>query len=218
MNTNVRTVGFWLSLGLVFILGLMSLKAQAVTQDDPGKMVQELSELLIVKVDENREKLQSSTEEVVKFAEEYVLPYVAQEKMARFVMGIHWRSASDKQRQEFIEAFTKNLIRSYSSNFLKLEVVSASVDQVKEPKPRRAEVTSTITMKDGQVVEVIYRAFQDKESKKWLLYDFTFNNISTLVSFRNVYGAMIDQKGVDAVIDELKKNDSTPIQSEPAVN
>ncbi|MBO1922959.1 phospholipid-binding protein MlaC [Thiomicrorhabdus sp. 6S3-12] len=218
MNANVRTVGFWLSLGLVFILGMMSLKAQAVTQDDPGKMVQELSELLIVKVDENREKLQSSTEEVVKFAEEYVLPYVAQEKMARFVMGIHWRSASDKQRQEFIEAFTKNLIRSYSSNFLKLEVVSASVNQVKEPKPRRAEITSTITMKDGQVVEVIYRAFQDKESQKWLLYDFTFNNISTLVSFRNVYGAMIDQKGVDAVIDELKKNDSAPIQSEPAVN
>lgn len=218
MNTNVRTVGFWLSFGLAFILGLLSLKAQAVTQDDPGKMVQELSELLIVKVDENREKLQSSTAEVVKFAEEYVLPYVAQEKMARFVMGIHWRSASDKQRQEFIEAFTKNLIRSYSSNFLKLEVVSASVDQVKEPKPRRAEITSTITMKDGQVVEVIYRAFQDKESKKWLLYDFTFNNISTLVSFRNVYGSMIDQKGVDAVIDELKKNDSAPIQSEPAVN
>lgn len=199
----------WLQLVLAFGLAFNVVNAQAVDQSDPGKMVQELSNMLISKVSEQRAELQQDPAKVMEFAKENVLPYVAEDKMARFAMGVHWRSATEKQRTEFTDAFINNLIRSYSSNFLKFEVESANVDQVTEPKPRRAEILSTVKLKDGQSLQLVYRAFQDKENGKWLLYDFTFNNISTLVSFRNVYGGMIDRQGVDAVIQELRSRDAS---------
>ncbi|CAN8142783.1 phospholipid transport system substrate-binding protein [uncultured Thiomicrorhabdus sp.] len=209
MTSKMRIHRLWPQMALVIGLVFNSLTAQAVTQSDPGGMVQELSDMLIAKVAEQRSELQDDPEKVMQFAKDNVLPYVAQDKMARFAMGVHWRSASEQQRVEFTEAFINNLIRSYSSNFLKFEVESASVDQVVEPKPRRAEIASTVKLKDGQTLQLVYRAFQDKSSGQWLLYDFTFNNISTLVSFRNVYGGMIDRQGIDAVIQELRSRDVT---------
>ncbi|MBN2647405.1 MAG: ABC transporter substrate-binding protein [Thiotrichales bacterium] len=199
-------------LWLAFGLNMTAQAAVKINQEDPGQMVQQISEQIITQLDKKREVMQNNPDEVIKFAEDYLLPYVAQDKMARFVMGVHWRTATDAQRQAFIDAFTKNLIRSYSGNFLKLNVISATVDQVREPQPRRAEITSTIKLKDGQAVQVVYRAFQEKDQKVWQLYDFTFNNISTLVSFRNVYGVMIDQQGIDAVIQNLQKNESTVLE------
>ncbi|CAN8138744.1 phospholipid transport system substrate-binding protein [uncultured Thiomicrorhabdus sp.] len=209
ITSKMRIHSLWLQTLLAITLAFNAMSAQAVTQNDPGKMVQELSEMLIAKVSEQRAELQESPEKVMQFAKDNVLPYVAEDKMARFAMGVHWRSATEKQRVEFTDAFINNLIRSYSSNFLKFEVVSASVDQVTEPKPGRAEISSTVKLSDGQALQLVYRAFQDKDSGKWLLYDFTFNNISTLVSFRNVYGGMIDRQGVDAVIQELRSRDAT---------
>jgi phospholipid transport system substrate-binding protein len=209
ITSKMRIHSLWLQALLAITLAFNAMSAQAVTQNDPGKMVQELSDMLIAKVSEQRAELQESPEKVMQFAKDNVLPYVAEDKMARFAMGVHWRSATEKQRVEFTDAFINNLIRSYSSNFLKFEVVSASVDQVTEPKPGRAEISSTVKLSDGQALQLVYRAFQDKDSGKWLLYDFTFNNISTLVSFRNVYGGMIDRQGVDAVIQELRSRDAT---------
>ncbi|MBO1926288.1 ABC transporter substrate-binding protein [Thiomicrorhabdus sp. 6S2-11] len=209
ITSKMRIHSLWLQALLAIALAFNAMSAQAVTQNDPGKMVQELSDMLIAKVSEQRAELQESPEKVMQFAKDNVLPYVAEDKMARFAMGVHWRSATEKQRVEFTDAFINNLIRSYSSNFLKFEVVSASVDQVTEPKPGRAEISSTVKLSDGQALQLVYRAFQDKDSGKWLLYDFTFNNISTLVSFRNVYGGMIDRQGVDAVIQELRSRDAT---------
>lgn len=213
MTSKVAVQRHWLQALLALSLAWLSFSAQAINQDDPGKMVQELSNMLISKVAEQRAELTASPEKVMQFAKDNVLPYVAQDKMARFAMGVHWRSATDKQREEFTEAFINNLIRSYSSNFLKFEVESATVDQVTLPKDRRAEIASTVKLKDGQSLQLVYRAFQDQDSGKWLLYDFTFNNISTLVSFRNVYGGMIDRDGVDAVIQELRKRDSASTAS-----
>lgn len=207
--SNMRISSRWLQWFLAFGLAFNVVNAQAVDQSDPSKMVQELSNMLISKVSEQRAELQQDPVKVMDFAKQNVLPYVAEDKMARFAMGVHWRSATEKQRAEFTNAFINNLIRSYSSNFLKFEVESASVDQVTEPKPRRAEILSTVRLKDGQSLQLVYRAFQDKDSGKWLLYDFTFNNISTLVSFRNVYGGMIDRQGVDAVIQELRSRDAS---------
>ncbi|BBP45303.1 hypothetical protein THMIRHAS_06760 [Thiosulfatimonas sediminis] len=209
MTSKMRVHPRWLQIVLVIGLAFNALTAQAVTQSDPGKMVQELSDMLISKIAAQRAALQANPEQVLPFAKENVLPYVAQDKMARFAMGVHWRTATEAQRVDFTDAFINNLIRSYSSNFLKFEVLSATVDQVTEPKPGRAEIASTVKMSDGQTLQLVYRAFQDKDSGKWLLYDFTFNNISTLVSFRNVYGSMIDRQGVDAVIQELRSRDNS---------
>ncbi|MCF6254603.1 MAG: ABC transporter substrate-binding protein, partial [Thiomicrorhabdus sp.] len=82
------------------------LLATTIPQDDPEKMVRTLSESLIDKINAQRAELEAHPEKVKAFADEYVLPYVDTAKMARYVMGRYWRTATDEQKKAFTQAFS----------------------------------------------------------------------------------------------------------------
>ncbi|WP_019556890.1 MlaC/ttg2D family ABC transporter substrate-binding protein [Thiomicrorhabdus arctica] len=182
--------------------------AVSVPQDDPAKMVSVLSKELIKAMNEQRVELESSPEKVKAFASIYVLPYVDTYKMARYVMGRHWRTATESQQSEFMAAFSNTLIRSYSQSLLKLKIESVNVMNAQTEKPGRVTVPSVVLQSDGNQTDVIYRAYLNAESKKWMLYDVSIEGISMLLNYRKAYDSDFSKIGIDAVIADMKAKNS----------
>lgn len=203
VRVNIHNV-FLMLLVSVFFMGTAQAESSEVTQDDPEKMVLSLSNKVISELNSNREKLESNPQEVKLFATAYVLPYLDTKKMARYVMGKYWRSATESQQKGFVDAFTNTLIRSYSQSLLKLNIDSVEVAPAREEKPGRVTVASKVLQSDGNKSDVIYRAYLDKKNNKWMLYDVAVEGISMLLSYRKAYGSDISRKGLDVVITEMQ--------------
>lgn len=188
----------------LFFANAATAQNDVISQDDPQKMVLDLSNKIISELNANREKLEGDPAEIKAFAMIYVLPYVDTEKMARYVMGKHWNSANDTQKTGFVDAFTNTLIRSYSQSLLKLKIDSVEVKKALEEKPGRVTVASSVLQSDGNKSDVIYRVFLDEKTNKWMLYDVSVEGISMLLSYRKAYDSDISKKGLNAVIDEMQ--------------
>lgn len=182
----------------------VSTSTAAITQTEPKQMVLELSNFLIDALNEQRQALEQSPKRVLDFAQQNVLPYVDTARMARYALGKHWRTANTSQQQAFVEAFTENLIRSYSQSLLNLKVEKMEVTGVQVDKRNRGTVSSTVYQASGSPANVLYRVYQAKDGK-WYLYDVVLENVSLLLSYRSTYGSLVDQKGLDAVIKQLQQ-------------
>lgn len=195
---------------LILLSGLWTVQSYAVSvpQDDPAKMVKVLSTELIKAMNEQRAELEASPEKVKVFAGIYVLPYIDTYKMARYVMGKHWRTATEPQQTEFMAAFSNTLIRSYSQSLLKLNIESVNVMNAQEEQPGRVTVPSVVVQADGNQTDVIYRAYLNKKSKKWMLYDVSIEGISMLLNYRKSYDSEFSKQGIDAVIVDMKAKNS----------
>ncbi|MBD3754097.1 MAG: ABC transporter substrate-binding protein [Gammaproteobacteria bacterium] len=196
---------FW-GVFVAFLLGLAtSAHAAEIAQDDPEKMVLQLSETVVKALNEQRAELEGNPAKIKAFANEYVLPYVDTPKMARYVMGRYWRMTSEAQQQAFIDEFTTTLLRSYSQSLLKLNINSVAVQPMVEEKPGRVTISSEVTQADGNKSNVVYRAYLDDKSKKWMVYDVMVEGISMLLNYRKTYDSEFAKIGVDAVISSMKE-------------
>lgn len=181
-----------------------SVYAAGVPQDDPEKMVSSLSNRVIYELNANRAVLEQEPSQVKLFATNFVLPYIDTKKMARYVMGKYWRTATEAQKNGFVDAFTNTLIRSYSQSLLKLRIESVKVKPAVAEKPGRVTVASTVLQADGNKSDVIYRVYLNKKTGKWMLYDVSVEGISMLLNYRKAYASDISKKGLDSVISEMQ--------------
>jgi phospholipid transport system substrate-binding protein len=179
-----------------------------IPQDDPYKMVESLSNKVVAELNARREVLEKDPVQVKVFADAYILPYIDTEKMARYVMGKYWRTATEKQKTDFVNAFTNTMIRSYSQSLLKLRIESVNVEKTIEEKPGRVTVASSVLQSDGNKSDVIYRVYLNKKTKKWMLYDVVVEGVSMLLSYRKAYGSEISKKGLDTVITEMQSKNT----------
>ncbi len=199
MNKRYWLVGFLMTCMAFFM------PAQAsIPQDNPEEMVRVLSLELVAKINEQRAELEGRPDKVKAFADVYVLPYVDTAKMARYVMGKYWRTASAEQKEGFTQAFSDMLIRSYSRNLLKLQIKDVTVKPAREVKKGVVTVASEVAQADGTKTDVVYRAYLNRKTQQWLLYDISIEGISMLLNYRKSYGSEISKKGLDQVIAEME--------------
>ena len=182
--------------------------ATVIPQNDPEEMVRTLSLELINKINEQRTELEAHPENVKGFADKYVLPYVDTVKMARYVMGKHWRTASDQQKEAFTQAFSSMLISSYSKNLLKLHINKVDVKPAREVKKGVVTVASVVVQANGSKTDLVYRVYLNRKTQQWLLYDISIEGISMLLNYRKSYGSEISKKGLDTVIAEMTAKNS----------
>ncbi len=194
----------WVFLSVLLFLMMSSSYATVIPQDNPEEMVRALSQELVTKINEQRETLNAHPEQVKIFANRHVLPYVDTAKMARYVMGRYWRTASEEQKGAFVNAFSEMLIRSYSKSLLKLQITKVIVKPAQQVKKGVVTVASEVFQSDGAKTDVVYRAYLNKKSQKWLLYDISIEGISMLLNYRKSYGSEFSKKGIDKVIAEME--------------
>jgi len=175
----------------------------AVDTSGPSQLIESSANMLLSGIDSRREEFRKDPTGLYKLVSETLLPHFDTPYAAQLVLGTHWRNASAEQRKRFVEAFYNSLLYTYGDAMVdftanRLKVLPTKVADA----DARATVRTEITRSNGQKVAVNYSL--RKVDGAWKAWDVVIDGISYVKSYREDYGAEVQQKGLDAVISRLE--------------
>ena len=179
--------------------------AEAIDGSTPQKLIESSSKALLVDLDAHRAEYRKDISGLYKVIEAQFLPHVDVPYAAQLVLGTHWREATPEQRKRFSDALYHSLLTTYGK-----ALIEFTADQMKvlpfqgDPNDARAQVRTTVHTRSGSDVAVNYRLHR-VVSGEWKVFDVVIEGISYVQSFRDDFGAEIDQKGLDSLLERLEK-------------
>ena len=178
--------------------------ASAQAQPGPSEVVESAARSMLNGLDANRAAYKKDPAKVGELVEMYLLPHFDIQYSARLVLGKHWATATPEQRERFATAFYHTLVDNYGSALAEFTSDRLKVYPTKvEPNADRASVRTEVTRDNGDKVPVSYSL--RKTDDGWKAWDVVIEGISYVKSFREDFGAAIDQQGLDAVIERIEK-------------
>jgi len=184
---------------------ILSLGSVAALAQTPNDVIQEAADLVADELRERKAELAADEAALYEAIDGVILPRFDREYAAQLVLGRNWRSASDEQREAFIDAFYDSLLRKYADGVLefdqdRIEILPFRGD---ESKPR-VTVRSMVTLDDGSDVPVDYGLVRREDG--WKVFDIIVEGISYVRNFRSELAAEIRSSSLDAVIARLQKD------------
>ena len=169
----------------------------------PQALIERVSQDLLRDLDANRAAYEKDPAKLRALVDRYLLPHFDTEFAARRVLGKHWTTATPEQRKRFIDAFVGSLMGDYGDAILEF-----TADRLKllpfrgDPAATSATVRSLVKRDDGSEVPVNYTLRATPAG--WKAWDVTSEGISYVKNFQNDFGAEINDKGIEHLIQRLE--------------
>ena len=174
----------------------------------PQALMERISHDLLRELDVHRDELRKNPAGLRALVDEYLLPHFDTDYSGRLVLGKHWRDATPEQRQRFLDAFYQSLLASYGDAILEFTEDRLTILPFRgDPAATTATVRTEVKRSDGTPVPVNYSMRATPQG--WKAWDVTIEGISYVRNFRTDFGAEIDQKGLDAVIERLEAQNAS---------
>lgn len=186
--------------------------AQAIaapeTVGDPQPVIAEAINELIKRLEENRDRIKQDESIAYRISDELIAPHIDFPRITRLVIGKYWRNATEEQRKRLIKEIKTLLIRSYVTAMTSYaDEIIAHKDSISyqpsryKPGDRKASVRATITLGNGQTVNVQYQVYL--RNGEWKIYDIRIEGISLAITYRTSFGETIKREGLDSLIEQL---------------
>ena len=138
-----------------------------------------------------------TTNQVEALFKEKLSPHIDFAGLARWVLREHWTNSEDIQKDAFLVALQKHLIKTYAAALSFDDTINLSVsDQVKSGK-RLTQVTGTLTSAESNATKVLFRLVEGSSS--WQIFDVGVQGISVAKTLRADVSAIVGRGGIDAV-------------------
>lgn len=174
-----------------------------VVAESPNSVIEEAAKLLDEAVKDRRDELADDKEALYALIDEILLPRFDQRYAAQLVLGKHWRTASEEQRNRFIDAFYNHLMQLYAEAVLDFDLSKLQVLPFRgDDTAKRATVKTSVLLDDGTKVSVDYGMVSHEEG--WQMFDVTIEGISYRRNFKAELNAEIQAKDLDGVIARLE--------------
>lgn len=186
------------------VLAALALTTSAVAQDDnPNAIIESATAELAAALDGRLDELAENRAELYKIIDDILLPRFDRQAAARIVLAKHWRSASEEQKERFIEAFYQALVRRYADGVLEFDPDKVKVLPFRgDTSKRRTKVRTTVEINDGSKVAVDYDLV--KRDSGWLVFNVVIEGVSYVVNYRAELDSEINASSLDAVIERLE--------------
>jgi phospholipid transport system substrate-binding protein len=197
----IRVLTLLLLSAAAFSNGAVALAAEA---DEPSQIIQNAASEMLKELDAHRADYRKDPGKVSALVDRVLLPHFDSQYAAQQVLAKYWRTASPEQRDRFIKAFYQSLLRNYGAALLEFTADRMTIlPFAGDLASGRAVIRTQVKRDNGTQVPVNYSVH--KTDKGWMAYDVSIEGISYIKSYRTDFGAEIDQKGLDEVIDRLEK-------------
>lgn len=190
------------SMLVTILLAVFALPAMA---NSPVSVIEEASQLLDegLSGEGRKEALKEDRTALYQLIDSILLPRFDRTYAAQLVLGKYWRTATDDQKQRFIESFYQSLLQRYADGVLeydqsRVEILPFSGDLT---QPRN-KVQTMVTMDDGTKVPVDYWLVNRKDN--WLVFDVRIEGISYVQNFRSELNSEIQATSLEKVIERLE--------------
>jgi len=178
----------------------------AVVDTDPGQLIDTIAQAMLHDLDAHRADYQQDPGKINVLVDRMLLPHFDTDYSARLVLGKHWNTVTAEQRQHFVAAFYHSLLNNYGTALLDFTADRLKVLPYKgDAAATSATVRTQVRKNDGTLVSVNYSLHHT--ARGWMAWDVVIEGISYVKSFRDDFGAEIDEHGVEALIARLEKQE-----------
>lgn len=211
---NRATLAIIQSIGITLIL-ISGTYADAVPI--PQKLMEDTSKKMIAAFQAQTEAIRTDPKIADQLINDNLVPNINFPLMSRWVLGKNWKKATPEQRQTFIAEFQKLVVKFYSKALVQFLSQNNLTDDIITFTPFRgklegkyATVRSQVNPLNGAApVKVNYDLYLSKKTGLWQVYDVSVEGISLVTTYRSSFKQIISQKGMDALLDELKDKNSS---------
>ena len=197
---------------LLLALVIACISSGALAQS-PNDVVKNAADALAIALEGRKAELANDSDALFALVDEILLPIFDRRYAAQLVLGKHWRSASEAERDEFIEAFYRSMLRKYGDGILEFDQDSLEILPFRgDASKGRATVKTIVKLEDGTEVPVSYGVV--KRESGWMMFDVTIEGISYVRNFRTELNAEVQAKGLPAVIARLNGEQGTASAAE----
>ena len=187
-------------LPLILVTCLISLTAQA---ESPNTVIEEAAMLLGQAIEGRLDEFAKDKEALYALIDEILLPRFDRRYAAQLVLSRHWRTASEEDRDRFVNAFYNHLMHMYAEAVLEFDLANLDVLPFRgDESKKRTTVKTIVVLEDGTRVPVNYGMV--KRETGWLMFDVTIEGISYVRNFKAEVNAEIQAEGLDGVIKRLE--------------
>lgn len=192
----------WSFLAAAFLAA--GIPGAAEAQQGPNVVIEEAVDLLASQLDGRREELAGDRGALYAIIDSILLPRFDRRFAAQVVLAKNWRTASDEQRNRFIEAFYQALLRKYADGILEFEPDMVEVLPFRgDLSKRTTTVRTTVELDDGTDVSVDYELVNREAG--WLVFNVIIEGVSYVRNYRAELDSEIRSSSLDAVIARLEK-------------
>jgi phospholipid transport system substrate-binding protein len=194
-----------LTVGLAAMALVFSVAAQAAQPKDPESLVHDLYQNWLASAKADLAKITNSKKALYELTAKVTDPYIDFERLARLVLGIHWRQATPAQRKAFMDAFRTHLVLTYGTAMLGYLDAKFVFKPTNYKKGDRQVIVRTQTLPGNgrapfPVDYVLYR-----ENSEWKAMDVIIDGISVVTTLRNIVSSEVNTKTLDGVIREIQE-------------
>ena len=123
--------------------------------------------------------------------------------VARLILGRHWRTADDAQRQEYVELFRAYALANLASKLHLYRGQSFEVTGAKVVSDKDALVTSRI-LSDGEPPLQVDWRLRERDGAGPVTIDLIVEGVSLIVTLRSEFASVIERQGFDGLLAELR--------------
>lgn len=186
----------------------------AETMSPPQATVAKVSSELRAALRKNQAAIKANPKPALsKIVKEVVIPYIDVNYMANVVLGrighMDWKKSTKVKQDEFISQFITLIVGTYSAALQEYDNQPVKVFPVRgyTSAASTAEVHSILVKDNGQKIAMLYRLI--KEDDTWKITDFSVEGISLVQSYQAQFQSIVQSKGVDGLINTLKKHNES---------
>ncbi|TAN49442.1 MAG: ABC transporter substrate-binding protein [Methylococcaceae bacterium] len=200
--------------GRILLCLMLSIGCSAVSADpllEPQLVIQRTSDILQKNLQLSEYK--SDFLKATQFVDKTIDPYMDFTRVAILVLGKHWKTATDAQKERFRKEFKQLLVRTYATAFT--EYADWSIRYLPlnlTPNEDKVVVKTEILQPGAPPTAVDYRMVN--ESGAWKVYDILIEGVSLLQNYRTTFGQEITQSGgnLDPIINRLVERNNAAMK------
>ncbi|MDR1554477.1 MAG: ABC transporter substrate-binding protein [Campylobacteraceae bacterium] len=130
------------------------------------------------------------------------------EQMAKNCLGKQqWNELDEVQQKEFIDKFVKRLKESYTDKLKFYNNQTIELEKSTQTSPVRIQLPMFLLDSDGKRYDVLYKFYDTKQNKGWLIYDVDILGVSITQTYRSQFEGALKNGSFEDLIKKIESID-----------
>lgn len=170
---------------------------------NPHQIVEETAEQVLEVLKQDKDAIRKNPNRINDLVDEIILPICDLERMSKYILSKHWKTASASQRIKFMDEFKVMLIRTYGQHMVEYSNAVITVLPEKNiSKKRYRSVSTKLDLRNGSTPMHIDYVFRTTESSAKIV-DVRVEGMSILRTFRTAFKYEIAETSLDELITRM---------------
>ncbi|THJ34865.1 ABC transporter substrate-binding protein [Lampropedia aestuarii] len=192
--------------GCAFVMAMPGL-AQA--QDmAPNELVEKVTSDVLKEIHDNSGVRSGNLNAAREAVDRLVMPHINFPRMTAAAVGPAWRNATQEQRTQVINEFKAMLIRTYAGSLDQIGDLKVVVLPMRAQTDENDVLVRTEVRGGDQPIKLDYRLQRTPgQGHGWKVYNVNVMGAWIVDSYRSQFQSIVNSKGIEGLIDALKKGD-----------